>query len=204
MFTLKPLPYAFGALEPYIDARTMELHHDMHQAAYVNNLNNALKDYPDLQQESLEYMLIKLEDVPAPIREAVRNNAGGDFNHSMFWTLMSPKGGGEPKGRIAEAIRETFGSFEAFKDLFNKTAKKVFGSGWAWLCLDENMRLIVTHSPNQDSPLSIGLKPIMGLDVWEHAYYLQYQNRRPDYIAAWWHVVNWEQVEQNYCMLIKR
>lgn len=198
MFKLRPLPYDFGALEPYIDARIMELHHDKHQQAYVNNLNAALESHPDLFNKSLESLLTDLSQVPEDIRTAVRNNAGGDFNHAFFWQIMKKDGGGAARGRVADEIKKTFGEFDAFKDQFNNTAKKVFGSGWAWLCVGKNGELAISSTPNQDSPISSGLQPILGLDVWEHAYYLQYENRRPDYIEAWWHVVDWDKVEENY------
>ncbi len=198
MFKLRPLPYDFGALEPYIEARIMELHHDKHQAAYVNNLNKALEKYPELQRMSLEGLLTELDKVPEVIRTAVRNNAGGDFNHTFFWEVMKKDGGGEPKGKIAEQIKKTYGSFDAFKDTFSTAAKSVFGSGWAWLVMGKNGEIAVMTTPNQDAPVMEGLQPIMGLDVWEHAYYLQYENRRPDYIQAWWHVVDWDKVEENY------
>ncbi len=198
MFKLRPLPYDFGALEPYIEARIMELHHDKHQAAYVHNLNKALEDYPELQRMSLEGLLTELDKVPEVIRTAVRNNAGGDFNHTFFWEVMKKDGGGEPKGQTAEQIKKTYGSFDAFKDTFSTAAKSVFGSGWAWLVMGKNGEIAVMTTPNQDAPVMEGLQPIMGLDVWEHAYYLQYENRRPDYIQAWWHVVDWDKVEENY------
>ncbi len=198
MFKLRPLPYDFGALEPYIEARIMELHHDKHQAAYVNNLNKALEKYPELQRMSLEGLLTELDKVPEVIRTAVRNNAGGDFNHTFFWEVMKKDGGGEPKGSVAEQIKKTYGSFDAFKDTFSTAAKSVFGSGWAWLVMGKNGDIAVMTTPNQDAPVMEGLQPIMGLDVWEHAYYLQYENRRPDYIQAWWHVVDWDKVEENY------
>ncbi len=198
MFKLRPLPYDFGALEPYIEARIMELHHDKHQAAYVNNLNKAIEKYPELQRMPLEGLLTELEKVPEVIRTAVRNNAGGDFNHTFFWEVMKKNGGGEPKGNVAEHIKKTYGSFDAFKDTFSAAAKSVFGSGWAWLVVGKNGEIAVMTTPNQDSPVMEGLQPIMGLDVWEHAYYLQYENRRPDYIQAWWHVVDWDKVEENY------
>lgn len=198
MFKLRPLPYQFGALDPYIDARIMELHHDKHQAAYVNNLNKALESAPELYTESLESLLTSLDRVPETIRTAVRNNAGGDFNHTFFWDIMKKDGGGEARGQVADAIKKKFGSFDAFKDTFSSAAKTVFGSGWAWLVVGKNGEITVMTTPNQDSPVMQGLQPVLGLDVWEHAYYLQYENRRPDYIEAWWHVVDWEKVEENY------
>ncbi|GIW46426.1 MAG: superoxide dismutase [Mn] [Deltaproteobacteria bacterium] len=195
---LPPLPYSYDALEPHIDALTMEIHHTKHHQAYVNNLNAALEKYPELQDKSVEELLKDLNSIPEDIRTAVRNNGGGHLNHSMFWLMMSPKGGGEPTGELAEAIKANFGSFANFKDLFSKTAVGHFGSGWAWLCVDKDGKLVVLSTPNQDNPISNGLKPILGLDVWEHAYYLKYQNRRADYVAAWWNVVNWEQIAKNY------
>jgi Fe-Mn family superoxide dismutase len=195
---LPALPYAHNALEPHIDARTMEIHHGKHHQGYVNNLNKALEGQKILQNKSVEELLSDLEAVPESIRAAVRNNGGGHANHSLFWPCMSPNGGGEPSGELAEAIKSTFGSFASFKEQFSTAAATRFGSGWAWLCVDKSGGLVVTSTPNQDNPLSAGLKPILGLDVWEHAYYLNYQNRRPDYIAAWWNVVNWEQVAKNY------
>ena len=197
-FSLRPLPYGFGEFEPYIEALIMEIHHDRHQKAYVDNLNNIIKDYPGMQDKSLRDILKTLDAVPESIRTAVRNNVGGVYNHQKFWTYMSPQGGGEPNGKVAEQIKKQFGSFENFKDQFSLAAKKVFGSGWAWLSLDKSGDLIISSTANQDSPITEGKEPLMGLDVWEHAYYLQYQNKRPDYISAWWGVVNWEQVEENY------
>jgi Fe-Mn family superoxide dismutase len=195
---LPALPYPYGALEPHIDARTMEIHHGKHHQGYVNNLNKALEGQANLQSKSVEELLQNLEVIPESIRTAVRNNGGGHANHSLFWPCMSPNGGGEPSGELAEAIKAAFGSFANFKEQFSTAAATRFGSGWAWLCLDKGGKLMVTGTPNQDNPLSEGLKPILGLDVWEHAYYLKYQNRRPDYIAAWWNVVNWAQVAKNY------
>jgi Fe-Mn family superoxide dismutase len=198
IYTLPPLTYNFGALEPYIDAQTMEIHHDRHHQTYINNLNNTLVDHLGLQNKPLADILREINLVPEAIRTAVRNNGGGTYNHNMFWTIMSPNGGGMPKGRAGKAIIERFGSFEAFQTLFNNAAKSVFGSGWAWLVIDKEGKLQITVTGNQDCPLMFGQNPILGLDVWEHAYYLQYQNKRPDYINAWWHVVNWEEVEANY------
>ena len=195
---LPALPYAHNALEPHIDARTMEIHHGKHHQAYVNNLNAALEGHADLQSRSIEALLKDLNAIPESIRMAVRNNGGGHANHSLFWPCMSPNGGGEPGGELAAAIDAAFGSFANFKDQFSKAAATRFGSGWAWLSVDSKGGLVVTSTPNQDNPISEGLTPILGLDVWEHAYYLNYQNRRPDYIAAWWNVVNWDQVAQNY------
>ncbi len=202
MFTLRPLPYDFGALEPYVSARIMELHHDKHQQAYVNNLNKAIERYPEYYLKSVEWLVTSLDKLPQDIKTVVRNNAGGDLNHTFFWNVMKKNGGGQPRGQVADAIKKKFGSFEAFKDQFNNAAKGVFGSGWAWLCVGPNGDLVITSTPNQDSPLITNLKPILGLDVWEHAYYLQYENRRPDYIEAWWNVVNWERVEELYRQII--
>jgi Fe-Mn family superoxide dismutase len=197
-FELPPLPYAFDALEPHIDARTMEIHHDKHHAAYVNNLNNALKGHDELATMTVEEVMANLNAVPEAIRTAVRNNGGGHANHSLFWKLMSSNGGGQPGGDLANAINAAFGSFDAFKDTFSKAATTRFGSGWAWLYVDANGNIGVNSTPNQDTPLMDGNTPILGLDVWEHAYYLKYQNRRPDYITAWWHVVDWDAVAANY------
>jgi len=194
---LPDLPYDYNALEPHIDARTMSIHHDKHHQGYVNNLNAALEKYPDLQNKALVELLSDLDAIPADIRTAVRNNGGGHANHSLFWPCMSPQGGGEPTGKLAEAINKSFGSFGSFKEQFSKAAATRFGSGWAWLCVDGGDKLVITSTPNQDNPVSEGLEPILGLDVWEHAYYLHYQNRRPDYIAAWWNVVNWDEVAKN-------
>lgn len=191
------LPYAFNALEPHIDAQTMEIHHDRHHAGYVNNLNKALEGHADLQEKSIEALLGSLDSVPEGIRGAVRNNGGGHANHSLFWEIMSPNGGGEPKGDLADAITSAFGSFDAFKEKFSQAAVTRFGSGWAWLVVD-NGKLAVTSTPNQDSPLMEGKTPILGLDVWEHAYYLKYQNKRPDYVSAFWNVVCWNKVGQLY------
>ena len=193
---LPPLPYAFDALEPHIDAQTMEIHHDKHHAAYVNNVNAALKGHADLEKKSIIELVSDLASVPQEIRTAVRNNGGGHLNHSMFWTLMSPGGGGEPGGELGDAIASTFGSFDDFKTTFGKAAATRFGSGWAWLSVNGG-KLEVTSTPNQDTPVMEGVKPILGLDVWEHAYYLKYQNRRPDYVGAWWNTVNWDQVAEN-------
>jgi Fe-Mn family superoxide dismutase len=201
--TLPSLPYSYGALEPYIDAQTMEIHHTKHHQAYINNLIAALEKFPEFCPTSTESLLIDLPAVPSDIRTAVRNNAGGHFNHSLFWQIMKPNGGGEPNGLLADEITKTFGSFAAFQDLFNAQAKSVFGSGWAWLSVDKQGKLVLTALPNQDSPLSYDQTPIMGLDVWEHAYYLKYQNKRPDYISAWWHVINWDMIEENYRSVIE-
>ncbi len=202
-FTLPVLPYAYDALEPYIDARTMEIHHNKHHAGYVNNLNKALESYAEFQDKSLEDLVINYDQLPESIRTAVRNNAGGHLNHSLFWTMMKKDGGGNPRDNVLKAIRAEFETFDAFKDRFTAAAKTVFGSGWAWLCVDQNGKVVVTTTPNQDSPLKNGLFPILGLDVWEHAYYLKYQNKRPDYISAWWHVIDWNGVEDNYAIATK-
>jgi len=199
---LPDLPYENNALEPYIDATTMAIHHGKHHQAYVNNLNAALEGHPDLQEKSALELILDLDALPEDIRMAVRNNGGGHVNHSMFWTVMSPKGGGEPSGSLAEAIDEAFGTFEDFKAAFAKAGATRFGSGWAWLCVSGNGNLAVTSTPNQDNPVSEGLIPILGLDVWEHAYYLKYQNRRPDYISEWWNVVDWDRVSA-YLTMVK-
>ncbi len=196
-YILPPLPYGFGALEPYIDAQTMEIHHDKHHQAYITNLNAVLEKYPDLRHTPLVDMLKNLYIVPEDVRTTVRNNGGGTFNHDIFWLMMSPKGG-KPNGKVVDAIKKTFGSLEAFQEKFNAAAKTRFGSGWAWLSINYQGELVVTSTANQDTPLAEGMEPLLGLDVWEHAYYLKYQNRRPDYITAWWHVVNWEYVEERY------
>ncbi len=201
--TLPPLPYPYDALEPYIDAQTMEIHHTRHHQAYVNNLNAALEKYPELQNVPVEVLLRNLPSVPEDIRETVRNNGGGHANHSLFWTMMKPGGGGEPSGALAEAIAKTFGSFANFKDLFTKAAMGRFGSGWAWLSMTAFGKLVVHSTPNQDNPIMEGLIPLLGLDVWEHAYYLKYQNRRADYVQAWWNVVNWDQVAANYAKALE-
>lgn len=197
-FQLPPLPYAFAALEPHIDARTMEIHHDKHHAAYTTNLNKALEGHADLAAKSIEDLLGDLNAVPEGIRTAVRNNGGGFANHNLFWTIMSPNGGGAPSGALGSAINAAFGSFDAFKEKFNNAAATRFGSGWAWLYVDGSGNLAVGSTPNQDTPLMEGNKPLLGLDVWEHAYYLHYQNRRPDYINAWWNVVDWNAVAANF------
>ena len=202
-YTVPPLPYAFNALEPHIDARTMEIHHDKHHAAYVTNLNAALKDHPGLQGKPIEALIADLGSVPEAARAAVRNNGGGHANHSMFWQVMGPGGGGEPTGALADAVTADLGGFAAFKEAFAKAGATRFGSGWAWLVV-RGGKLAVTSTANQDSPLmdvvEAGQKgtPILGCDVWEHAYYLNYQNRRPDYITAWWNTVNWAEVAKRY------
>jgi Fe-Mn family superoxide dismutase len=196
-FTLPPLPYSSDALEPHIDKTTMEIHHDKHHGAYVTNLNKALESAPDLQKKSIEELLSNgLAAVPESIKTAVRNNGGGHSNHSLFWNLLSRNGGGAPKGDVASVITSNFGSFDSFKEKFNAAATGRFGSGWAWLVRDQSGKFEITSTANQDSPLMEGKKPILGLDVWEHAYYLKYQNRRPEYISAWWNVVNWDEVNK--------
>jgi Fe-Mn family superoxide dismutase len=194
---LPPLAYAFDALEPHIDARTMEIHHGKHHAAYVANLNKALEGHPELQKLSIEELLAKIGDVPEAVRTAVRNNGGGHLNHSLFWKIMKKGGGGEPTGELSDAIKGAFGSVGDFRKTFTQAAATRFGSGWAWLLLRDG-KLAVESTANQDSPVMDGGKPILGLDVWEHAYYLKYQNRRPEYIEAWWNVVDWEQVADNF------
>ena len=196
-YQLPPLPYPFDALEPTIDARTMEIHHDKHHGAYVNNVNAAIAGHADLEAMSVEDLLRNIDNVPDDIRTAVRNNGGGHANHSMFWQIMKKGGGGEPTGELADAINSAFGSFDAFKDAFAKAGAGRFGSGWAWL-VSNNGKLEVTSTANQDSPYMEGKTPLMGIDVWEHAYYLNYQNRRPDYISAWWNVVNWDAVASRF------
>ena len=193
-FTLPALPYAYDALEPHIDARTMEIHHTKHHQAYVNNLNAALEKAPQLEGKSLDDLMRSINSVPEAVRTAVRNNGGGHWNHSQFWEWMGPKRGGEPTGRLADAIKSSFGGFAKFKEQFAAAAAGRFGSGWAWLVDEGNGKLSITSTPNQDNPLMEGKKAILGLDVWEHAYYLKYQNKRPDYVAAWWNVVNWDAV----------
>jgi len=192
------LPYDYAALEPTIDEKTMHLHHDMHHAAYVKNLNAALEKHPNLQSKSAEDLIRDLNAVPEDIRTAVRNNGGGHVNHSMFWQIMKPKGGGDPTGAIAEAITKSFGSFKDFQAKFNDAGTKQFGSGWAWLVGNKNGELQVMSTPNQDNPMSQGLFPILGNDVWEHAYYLKYNNRRPEYLQAWWNVVNWDEINKRF------
>jgi superoxide dismutase, Fe-Mn family len=200
---LPPLPYDYAALEPHIDEATMKLHHDKHHQAYVTNLNGAIDKHPDLASKSAEDLLKNLNAVPEDIRTVVRNNGGGHVNHTMFWQIMKPKGGGEPTGEIAQQIKADFGDFESFKKLFNETTAKQFGSGWGWLIFEGGKLKIVT-TPNQDNPISQGHYPILGNDVWEHAYYLKYQNRRPDYLAAWWHTVNWDEVNKRFATAKKK
>ncbi len=195
---LPSLPYSFDALEPHIDARTMEIHHDKHHAAYVAKLNAALEKHPELADKPLESLLAGVNTLPDDIRTAVRNNGGGHLNHSIFWQNMCKNGGGAPSGKIAEAIKSSFGSFDGFKAKFAAAAGARFGSGWVWLSVDGGKKLVLRDFPNQDNPIMEGMTPILGLDVWEHAYYLHYQNRRPDYVAAWWNVVNWNDVEERF------
>ena len=197
-FELPPLPYAEDALEPHIDARTMSIHHDKHHAGYTRKLNSALEGHGEWQNRSIEEILSNIDQLPEEIITAVRNNGGGYHNHSLFWKVMSPDGGGQPSGELASAINQKFGSFEAFKEKFSEAASGRFGSGWGWLVVTEDGGLDVYNTPNQNSPLMQGDTPILGLDVWEHAYYLKYQNRRGDYVDAWWNVVNWDQVADNY------
>lgn len=197
-YVLPPLPYPPDALEPYIDTLTMEIHHDKHHQGYVDKLNEALQKAPELQSKPLVQLLRELPSLPESVRMAIRNQGGGHLNHSFFWLLMKKNGGGMPKGKIAEIIKKTFGSFDAFQEQFNNTAKTVFGSGWAWLVITKEGNLKIVSTANQDTPISQDMKPVLGLDVWEHAYYLKYQNKRPDYINAWWHVINWDTVEENY------
>jgi Fe-Mn family superoxide dismutase len=203
-FELPKLPYAFNALEPHIDAKTMEIHHGKHHNAYVTNANNALKDQPALANLEVNALIADLSKVPEAIRGPVRNNAGGHSNHSFFWKIMGPGKGGAPKGKLAEAINATWGGFDKFKEEFGKAAATRFGSGWAWLVVTADKKLAIGSTANQDSPLmgkavaGFEGKPVIGLDVWEHAYYLNYQNRRPDYVTAWWNVVDWDAAEANY------
>lgn len=195
-FQLPELPYGYDELEPHIDTRTMQLHHDKHHAAYVEKANAALEKVPELRNKPIEEILISLERVPEEVRTAVRNNGGGHYNHSLFWTMMAPGGGGRPDGALLREIEKAFGGFDAFREKFSATATNQFGSGWAWLGVDSGGGLKVIGLPNQDAPLTAGLKPLLGLDVWEHAYYLKYQNRRAEYITAWWNVVNWRKVAE--------
>lgn len=197
-FTLPPLPYASNALEPYIDAQTMDIHHGKHHQAYVNNLNAAVEKAPELARWSLDDLCRKIDSVPEAVRTAVRNNGGGHWNHSLFWTQMHAHDGAEPSGALADAIKTLSGDFTKFKDQFAAAGVGRFGSGWAWLVSDKAGKLSIESSPNQDNPLMSGKHAILGLDVWEHAYYLKYQNKRPDYISAWWNVVNWASVNERY------
>ena len=198
MFTLPKLPYDYGTLEPYIDTQTMEIHHTRHHQAYVDNLNKALAEHPELQKKTLGELLTHINTIPEVIRTAVRNNAGGHDNHSLFWLWMKKAGGGAPKGKLEQEIAKKFGSFAQFQELFNTAAKTRFGSGWAWLIRNKHGDLEVISTANQDSPVMDGNRPLLGLDVWEHAYYLKYQWKRPDYITAWWNVVNWDVVYEIY------
>ena len=195
-YTLPPLAYPFNALEPHIDARTMEIHHTKHHQAYINNVNNAIKGKADLESKSVEDLIANINAIPEDIRNVVRNNGGGHANHTFFWTIIGPHAGGQPQGKVAAAINQAFGSFDAFKEKFAQAATTRFGSGWAWLSVAKDGKLEISSTANQDSPLMEGKTPILGIDVWEHAYYLHYQNRRPDYIAAFWNVVNWQEVEK--------
>jgi Fe-Mn family superoxide dismutase len=196
-FTLPPLPYSYDALEPYVDTQTMHLHHDKHHQTYVNNLNKAVADYPDLQTKSVEELLRRLDTLPEKIRTAVRNNGGGHYNHSLWWPMLK-KGGGAPTGDLADAINKKFGSYAGFQEQFTKEALGIFGSGWAWLSQDPTGALLIEHTPNQDSPISLGHIPLLGIDVWEHAYYLKYQNKRADYITAFYNIINWDTVAKRY------
>lgn len=203
MFELPKLPYEYNALEPHFDARTMEIHHTKHHATYVVKLNAALENHADLQNMSLEDLLKNIEQVPAEIKQAVINHGGGHHNHSLFWTILAPESAGVvankmPAGKLADAINQAFGSFENFKEAFNNKASLHFGSGWAWLVVNKDKKLEIIATPNQDSPLMTGLTPILGLDVWEHAYYLKYQNLRPDYVLAFWNIINWSEVERRF------
>lgn len=198
MFQKMDLPYEFSALEPHIDARTMEIHYTKHHEGYTNKLNKALENHADLAEKSIEDLLKSLSSLPAEVKGAVQNNGGGFFNHNLFWMNLSPNGGGLPEGALLEAINSAFGDFGNFKNEFNQAAKTRFGSGWAWLVKDSNHKLSVVSTPNQDNPISDGLTPLLGLDVWEHAYYLNYQNRRPDYVEAFWNVVNWQEVSKRF------
>jgi Fe-Mn family superoxide dismutase len=195
--SVPPLPYDYTALEPHIDEQTMRIHHDKHHAAYVNNLNAAIEKHPELQNKSAEDLVKGINTVPEDVRPAIRNNGGGHLNHTMFWEIMGPGKGGEPRGGVAEAIKSTFGDFEKFKTQMNDAGVKRFGSGWVWL-VDIGGKLAIESTANQDSPLMEGKKPIIGIDVWEHAYYLKYQNRRPDYLGAWWNVINWDAVNNRF------
>jgi len=202
-FTVPELPYPYDALEPHIDKETMMLHHDKHHAAYVTNLNAAMEKHPELASKSAYELIGDLNAVPEDIRTAVRNNGGGHVNHTMFWSIMGQRAGGDPKGALADAIKSTFGNLDAFKNQFNDAGLKQFGSGWAWLVLTKDGKLQVVSTPNQDNPMSTGSRPVLGNDVWEHAYYLKYQNRRADYLKAWWNVVNWDAVAKRFDEALK-
>ena len=204
MYTLQPLPFAYDALEPYMDARTVEIHHTKHQQGYVDKLNKALEGHSALQKMPLEQLLVSLDKVPEEIRTVVRNNGGGVFAHEMFWNVMGPNAGGEPTGELAQAIVHDFGSFDTFKDTFSDAAAKVFGSGWTWLCVDKDGKLVIISTPGHDMPMQQGLQPIMVIDVWEHAYYLKYQNRRPQYITNWWLLLNWPKVADYYAKALEK
>jgi Fe-Mn family superoxide dismutase len=195
---LPVLGYSFDALEPYIDATTMRIHHDMHHGGYVDKLNAALEPHNDFRDKQIEYLLTHLKELPESIREAVRNNGGGHYNHSFFWQQMSLSGPKEPVGTLSEAINEAFGNFDSFKELFSDLAVKRFGSGWAWLVVDNAGNLKAYSTPNQESPITEGYKPVLCIDVWEHAYYLKYQNKRAEYVSAWWNVIDWNQIEKNF------
>ena len=197
-FTLPPLPYDYNALEPHIDEQTMRIHHDKHHDAYVKNLNAAIESHPDLQSKSIEDLIRGIDSLPEAIRTPVRNNGGGHANHTLFWEIMTPGGAKEPSGELAAAITSSFGGFQQFKEQFAKACAGRFGSGWAWLVSDGRGGLAIESTPNQDSPLMSGRTPVIGCDVWEHAYYLKYQNRRPDYVSAWWNVVNWTEAEKRF------
>jgi Fe-Mn family superoxide dismutase len=197
-FELPPLPYDFSALEPHIDAQTMEIHHDRHHQAYINNLTAAIAKHPELSDKTVEELLGDLNAIPEDIRAAVRNNGGGHYNHSLFWQIMGPDGGGDPTGPVGNAINSTFGDYASFKDALTKAAVGQFGSGWGWLVKDTSGNLAVFGRPNQDTPLSEGMQVILGVDVWEHAYYLKYQNKRPDYVAAWFNTINWDAVNKRF------
>jgi len=197
-FTLPPLGYDYAALEPHIDARTMEIHHTKHHQAYVTNLNAAIEKAPELQDKSLEWLLQNLPSAPESVRNAVRNNGGGHWNHTFFWQIIGPNGGGEPSGAVADAIKSSFGDFNKLKEQVNASGLARFGSGWAWVVADKGGKLAIESTPNQDTPISEKKTPILGVDVWEHAYYLKYQNRRADYLAAWWNVVNWGEVAKRF------
>ncbi len=197
-YELPPLPYPNNALEPHIDAMTMEIHHDRHHNTYVTNLNNALQDHPDLASMPIEELMRNLDRVPEAARTAVRNNGGGHANHTLFWQIMGPNGGGQPSGELAQAIEQTFGSYDAFKQQLTQAATTRFGSGWGWLVVEPGGGLAITSTQNQDTPLMEGRTPILGVDVWEHAYYLKYQNKRPDYLNAWFNTINWDAVAQRY------
>jgi Fe-Mn family superoxide dismutase len=197
-FTLPPLAYDYAALEPHIDARTMEIHHTKHHQTYVTNLNAAIEKAPELQDKSLEWLLQNLSSVPEAVRNAVRNNGGGHWNHTFFWQIIGPKAGGDPTGSVADAIKSSFGDFAKLKEQVNASGLARFGSGWAWVVADKGGKLSIESTPNQDTPVSDKKTPILGVDVWEHAYYLKYQNRRADYLAAWWNVVNWAEVTKRF------